>query len=133
MAFVRIDLTGTKESEVVPEGEYELRVVKVDDTESKKGNPMTVVTLRIEDSDCRNPSLVTHYITYPSEDLPDNLQYLRSLEIKRLLTLFGVEYSSEGFDSEDLLGQTARGMLIQEEGDDGVVRNKLRLPRLRDR
>jgi hypothetical protein len=132
MAFIKIDLTQTKEGEIVPEGRYELRVVRVEDTESKKGNPMTVVTLRIEDSDVPNPLPINHYITYPTEDLPENQQYLRSLEIKRFLTAFGVNYDSSGFDSEDLLGQTAHIMLVQEQGDDHIIRNKLRLPRLKE-
>lgn len=132
MSFIKLDLEGVNESEPVPEGEYELRIIKSEDTESKKGNPMTVVTIKIEDGEFPNPSLVYHYITYPTEDLPDNQKYMRLLDIKRFLTLFEVGFQDGGFDSEDLLGQTAKGMLIQEEGEDGIIRNRLRLPRLRD-
>jgi hypothetical protein len=132
MSFINLDLTGVKEGEIVPEGEYDLRIVKVEDGESRKGNQMTTVTIRIEGTDVPNPAPVQHYITYPTPDLPDNQKYMRLLDIKRFLTLFEVPFDKAGFDSEELLGQTARGMLTQEEGNDGIIRNRLRLPRLRE-
>lgn len=133
MSFINLNLKGVKEPEAVPEGLYDLRIVKVEDTESKKGNPMTVVTIKVEDADGKNPAPVYHYITYPTKDLPDSQKQMRLLDIKRFLTLFEVAYEEgEGFDTDDLQGQTARGLLTQEEGDDGVIRNRLRLPRLKE-
>jgi hypothetical protein len=48
------------------------------------------------------------------------------------LTLFDIPHDEGGFDTEDLVGATARALLIQEEGTDGVIRNRLRLPRMKD-
>lgn len=129
MSFVKIDLTKTKEPEIVPEGEYDLRIVKVMDTETKKKDPMTVLTIRIENAEQPNPAPLQHFITYPNGGQYDDM---RALEIKRLLTLFDVPFDTGGFDMEQLLGQTARCLLTQEEGDDGVVRNRMKLPRIKE-
>lgn len=129
MSFVKIDLTKSKEPEIVPMGEYDLRVVKVMDTETKKKDPMTVLTIKIETTEVPNPAPVQHFITYPNGGQWDDM---RALEIKRILTLFDVRFDEAGFDSNDLLGQTGRCMVVQEEGDDGVMRNRLKLPRLKE-
>src|SRR5262245_17071364 len=129
MGFVKIDLKNAKEPEVVPEGRYSLRVVKVMDSETKKKDPMTVVTIRIETNEVANPAPIQHFITYPNGGQWDDM---RALEIKRLLTVFGVRYDEAGFDTEELLGATGESLVIQEEGDDGVVRNRLKLPRIKE-
>lgn len=129
MSFVKINLKDAKEPEIVPEGEYDLRIVKVMDSETKKKDPMTVLTIKIETTEVPNPAPVQHFITYPNGGQWDDM---RQLEIKRLLTLFGVRFDEAGFDTEELLGATARCLLTQDEGDDGVVRNRLKLPRLKE-
>lgn len=129
MSFVKIDLKNAKEPEPVPEGEYDLRIVKVMDTETKKKEPMTVVTLRVEDQGFPNAAAVQEFITYPNGGQYDDL---RALQLKRLLTLFDVPFDESGFDSADLMGKTGRCFLTQEEGDDGVLRNKMKLPRIKE-
>jgi len=99
------------------------------DTETKKKDPMTVLTIKIETTEVPNPAPVQHFITYPNGGQWDDM---RALEIKRILTLFDVRFDEAGFDSNDLLGQTGRCMVVQEEGDDGVMRNRLKLPRLKE-
>jgi hypothetical protein len=132
MAFIKLNLEGVKESEAVPEGEYDLRIVKAEDRESKKGNDMTVVTMRIEDADQPNPAPVLYFLVHSMDGLSDEAKHFRLLEHKRFLELFGVDYSDGGFDSDDLVGQTARCFLIQENDENDIPRNRLRLPRLRD-
>lgn len=131
MGFISVALDDVKEPTVVPEGEYDLRIVKKEDKESKKGNPMTVCYIRIEDAAVANPAIIVHYMTPPTADTPMDQVSMRLLDIKRFLQLFGVGYGDGGFDTDDLVGATGRGYLIQEEGEDRVVRNKLRLPKLR--
>lgn len=131
MGFIAVQLDNVREPEVVPEGEYDLRIVKKEDTKSKKGNPMTVCYIRIEDASTPNPAIVTHYLTPPTSDTPPDQVQMRSLDIKRFVTLFGIGYDERGFDTDDLVGAVARGTLVQEEGDDGVIRNRIKLPRLK--
>lgn len=132
MGFVKIGLDNVREPECVPEGEYALRVVKVEDRESKKGSPMTVLTIRIEDAPIPNPAPVMHYIVPPSDDAPADQAHFRVLDIKRLLAVFNIPYDERGFDSADFQGASAKCMLVQETGDDNVVRNRLKLPRLKE-
>jgi hypothetical protein len=130
MSFVKINLNGVKEPEIAPEGEYDLRIVKVKDDETSKGEPMTTLTIRIEDPEVKNPAPFQHFITYPNGGEYDEM---RGLEIKRLLNLFDVGFDEGGFDSDELLGKTARCLVIQEESKkDGVVRNRMKLPRLKE-
>lgn len=131
MGFIGVSLDDVSEPETVPEGEYELRIVKKEDTESKKGKPMTKVYIRIEDAPVRNAGVIVHYLLPPDADTPPEQREMRLLEIKRFVTLFGVAYDERGFDTDDLVGATARGPLVLEEGDDKVIRNRLKLPRLR--
>lgn len=131
MGFISVALDDVKEPSIVPEGEYDLRIVKKEDKESKKGNPMTVCYIRIEDAAVANPAIIVHYMTPPTAETPPDQVPMRALDIKRFITLFGVGYDERGFDTDDLVGATCRGYVIQEEGDDKVVRNKLRLPKLK--
>ena len=131
MGFISANLNNVNEPQIVAEGEYDLRIIKKEDTQSKKGNPMTVCYIRIEDAPVSNPQVVIHYLTPPTSDTPAEQREMRLLDIKRFVTLFGVAYSDAGFDTDDLLGATARGHLIQEEGDDKVIRNRVKLPRLK--
>lgn len=133
MPFVKLALDDVKEPEPVPEGVYDLRIVKTQDTESKKGNPMTVITIRIEDAGIKNPSPIVHYMTYPDADLPEEQKNFRLLDIKRFLSVFGIPFDPHGFDTDGLQGATAnKAMVVQEEGDDKIIRNRIRLPRLRE-
>lgn len=132
MPFIKVPLDDAKEQEAVPEGEYDLRIVKAEDGESKKGNPMTTVMIAIENSGIPNPNIVRHWLTYPDDNTPADQRNMRLLDIKRFLTAFGVPTEDGGFNSDDLPGQTARCFLSQEEGDDGQIYNRLRLPRLKE-
>jgi hypothetical protein len=132
MGFIKVDLNDAKEAETVPEGEYDLRIIKAEDGESKAGNPMTSVLIKIEDAPIPNASPVRHWLTYPDSKTPADQRNMRLLDIKRFLTCFGVPMTAYGFDSEDLVGATGRAYLAQEEGDNGEVYNRLRLPRLKE-
>jgi hypothetical protein len=132
MAFIKAELKDVKEAEAVAEGEYDLRIMKVDEGESKKGNPMLTLSIKIENAPIKNPAMVRHWIVLPDTDTPEDQVQMRMLELKRLLAAFGVRYDGEGFDTEDLVGATGKAFLTQEEGDQGGVFNRLRLPRIKD-
>jgi hypothetical protein len=131
MPFISVPLDDVKEPKAVPEGEYDLRIIDAEDTESKKGNPMTVVRIAIEGEDAMP---IRHYITYPDDNLPREQVQMRLLDLKRFLTCFGIPFDPSGFNSEDLAGATGRCMVIQEEANDesGNIYNRLRLPRLKE-
>jgi hypothetical protein len=129
MPRINLDLDDAKEPEVAPEGEYDLRIVKVEDGQSKAGNDMTTCTIAFEG----HPEwrAIKHWITYPDSDTPPDQKAMRLVDIKRFLTCFGVAHDGTGFDSDDLVGQTGFCLVIQEDGDDDNTYNRLRLPRLK--
>ena len=49
MTFIPIKLDGVEEASAVAEGEYELQIIKAEFGESKKGNSMVTVTMRVLD------------------------------------------------------------------------------------
>lgn len=132
MAFIPIALDDVKEGEAVAEGQYEVQIVKVEDGESKQGNAMTTVTMKILDTP--NAATVRHWLTYPNSKTPSEQIEMRKLDILRFLVAFGFsrEEVAGGFDSADLQGRTAVVTLTQEEANDdsGNIYNRLRLPRL---
>lgn len=131
MPFIPLAMNDVKENEAVPEGTYDLRIVKVTDGFSKAGNSMTTVVIAIESPEHPNASPIRHWLTYPDEETPPEQRNMRLLDIKRFLTMFEVVFDKGGFDSAELQGQTARCLVTQEEGDDGNIYNRLRLPKLK--
>ena len=129
MPRINVELQDAAELEIAPEGEYDLRIVKAEDGESKKGNEMTTLTLAFEGHPEWQP--LKHWVLYPSADMEKNQRAMRVVEIKRLLVCFNVEHDEAGFDSDGLVGQVGRSLVIQEEADDGNTYNRLKLPRLR--
>jgi hypothetical protein len=135
MPFIKVALQDAKEPEAVPEGPYDLRIVKHEDGESKKsGNPMTTVFIKIEDAAHPTAALVRHWLVPPTHDTPADQRQMRLLDIRRFLTAFGVSMQGDGFDSDDLDGATASQIMLTQETNDetGDVYNRLKLPRLKE-
>lgn len=128
MAFIKAKLDDVHESQPVPEGEYSLRITRAEQRDSKKGQPMIEVRLKIEDKDYPNASLIYHYLLSP-DGCEADVAYLRKLEWKRFCATFDLPLNC---DADDMPGQTGECFVTQEEDDNGVPRNRLRLPRLRD-
>jgi len=128
MPFIKQALDA-KEPESAPEGERDLRIVKVDDeTPTKKGDPMITVTIKIQDEE--NFALFNHWILLVGPKIKKENHEMYKLNIQRFLQVFDIPYEDDGFDSDDLQGATGRCFLVEDEGDDGIIRNKLRLPKL---
>lgn len=136
MAFIKVALSDAKESDVVPEGEYDLRIVKAEDKDSKAGNPMTVVMIQIVSEEYPNASPLNHFITYPSDNGSEGGNAMKLRDIARFLQVFSIPHTEDGFDTDDLQGAEGNCYLVQEEGQDkngkanGMIFNRLNLPRL---
>lgn len=127
MGFISDSLDDVEEAKAAPEGEYSLRIVSADDKFSKGGNRMIEARIAIEDSSVQAP-LIRHFIMGWDDDTPDEQKRMRKLEIKRFCECFNI---SHDFEASDLPGQTGRSFVAQEEGQDGNIYNRLRLPRLK--
>jgi hypothetical protein len=130
MPFINAAMDDVREDKPVEEGEYDLRITSVKEKESKKGQPMLEVMLKIEGREGEGASPIWHYLLFNSPD--QAAARMQALDLKRFLTLFNVPVDPNGFNSDDLVGATASCMVIQEEDDRGNIRNALRLPRLQD-
>lgn len=130
MAFIKQTLDA-KEPEAAPEGEYDLRIVKWEEKETKKGSPMIPCTIKIMDRDVNAP-LFTHWVLLIDDKVPVENHDMYKLNLQRFLSAFNVPYEDGGFDTDDLQGAEGHCFVGQQEGDDGIVRNVLRLPRLGD-
>lgn len=134
MPFINARIGDAKESEPVPDGQYDLRIAKVDEKKSKKPPhyDMLLLTITIEDPNFPNASPVFHNMLFPKEDTEERTANLFQLGNARLLTAFGVPFDDNGFDSDDLLGATAKGITVQQEEnpETGDPTNRLILPRL---
>jgi hypothetical protein len=128
MPFINESLDDIHESQPVPEGEYTLRIIKAEETESKSGLPMIRVMIRVEGETAASP--INHFLLGWDDETPDDQVRMRKLEIKRFCAAFDV---STDFEDADLEGLTAHDILVvQEEGGDGVIYNRIKFPRIKD-
>lgn len=133
MPFISIPLNDAKESEVLAEGEYDLRVVRVDATQRTKreGLPMVVVTMAPVDPKIRAFPIREYMMIAPK----NHTNWATwTLNIRRVLAAFNVSGTPDGFDPDDLLGQEATLFVQQRADDSGEGRgpsNRVRWPFLR--
>ncbi len=128
MPFIDEDLGDVREQEPAPEGEYDLRIVRAQEKEAKSGREMVQVILAFDDG--TDAAAFSHFLMKWTDDDDEEQVLNRKREIKRFCAAFGIDTS---FEVEELAGLTAKQIhVIQEEGDDNIVRNKIRLPRLRE-
>ena len=129
MPFITEALDDVHEPKPAPDGEYELQIIKAEERESKNtGREMMVVSVKFVDPDIEAPPFQHYLLKWTDED--DDAQVrMRKLEIKRFCQCFDLP---PDFGEEDLAGATGLSYVVQEEGDDGVVRNRMRLPKLKE-
>lgn len=138
MPFISLgkNLDDVGEDKPVPEAEYDLIVKNVQEMrKSEAGRQMIPVGIQVEHPDYPEAALVWHNIVFPNDDdYADDDQRKATLmlrNIKRFLYIFGVDWTEDGFDSEDLEGAKGRASLGLDEYQ-GDVRNIIKLPRLKD-
>lgn len=132
MPLIRLD--DDVEDRIIAEGQYELRVAKADYKETKKGdNHMLALMLTVEGSDGDGASPINHFILTPNDEDEPRVARMRLRDLKRFLVAFGVSLK-DGFDPEEqvseLVGLVGKVRVVQEEGDDGNMYNRIRLPKV---
>lgn len=128
MPFIKANLDDVQEGTIVPEGEYDLKIIKAEETESKKGNDMIALTIKVDEKEYANARLIGHWLL-SDEGADEQQAYLRQIEFKRFCVCFDLAYDCE---AEDMVGAVGRAMLVQEDGDDGEKYNRMRLPRIKE-
>src|SRR5882724_623822 len=115
MPFIKVPMSEAKEQDVVPEGEYDLRIVEVDaEKESKSGKPMIGVIIAIESSDHPNASPIFEYLNLPHEDDSAKASAFKLLQIARFCHAFEIPFEDNGFDTDDIMGATGNMLVVQD-------------------
>lgn len=128
---IPVNLSEVKESRPVPAGKYGLTIASIEDTKSKAGAPMFVISIGIDGHDDA-PNL-THYMSQPQEGGDPKKEGFKALAMARFLEAFKIPHDSSGFDTDDFPGATATCALsLSEPDDNGNVYNRLDLPRLKE-
>jgi|TARA_R110000824_G_scaffold11785_3_gene51731 hypothetical protein len=134
MAFVEVAGLGDDyEDQPVAEGNYNLRIQDARDGRNKANTcDQIVVIIHIDSEEGGAPTegagSIFHYLTFPADVDEDSVKRFKMRDISRFLHLFNVQFEKKGLNSEDMIGQTATCLVVQDEYE-GKVSNKLKLPR----
>ncbi len=121
MSFIEMPLEDAVEKEVMPEGEYDLRIEDAKLADSGEG-----INVRLIIDGEPNAKSVFHYISLvkPGDD-PDKRNN-KLLFAKAFCKAFSIPTESGGFNLEDFYGATGRVFLVQDEYE-GALNNKIKL------
>jgi hypothetical protein len=127
MSLLDANLEDDLESKPVPEGEYNLTIVKAEDVISKAGNPGCnfMVSIDVEEGEA---TPIFYWMNLPYDGCEYNAGFTR--DVKRFLILFGIPHEANGFEVEDAVGATATCFLKTEHSDQYGEQNVIVLPRV---
>jgi len=126
MGFVSIALKEAREPETAEEGEYDLLINSAEPWHTDNGDSIHCVIL-FEGRPEYQP--IHHYIGIPSASDPDEKAQNKLRFARRFVEKFGIEFTEDGFDTEDLIGARALcGVSVEAGRDEGTFNNKLKLP-----
>lgn len=134
MGFINTRMGDAPEVKVASEGMYDLHVIRAELQRTKKDDrDMISVGIAIEGPE--DYEILNQWFVLPNEDDWEEengrkaKMFLRNL--KRFLHVFGIEWSTEGFELESLEGAAGKCLVTTRTNEDtGQVFNDLRLPRL---
>lgn len=120
------------EDKLAEVGEYDLRIQSAEykDTKEKPGKPIRKIVqcmIVFDGAEGEGLAPITHVLVFPNDDEEPKTRRLFMQNITRFYKLFGLAHDAE---VTDFNGATARCYVNQKEDDEGVMRNRLRLPRV---
>jgi len=127
MPLISIPLGDDWEDKAVPEGEYDLVIEDANEKTSEAGSEMIECRIAIQDGDFPNAAAIWEYLVFPKDGVEERTKRLQMRNIVRFLSVFGIPFEADGFNTEDLIGATGRCQLEQQEYQNNVS-NKLVLP-----
>lgn len=124
MSFIDINTEDVQGFHTVPgDREYELRILSVEQKNSKKGDPMLEIKMDIpEDPQSKD---IYHYIMLPTSADDEKRKTQKLLNLKNFKTAFNLPQSGS-INLEDLQGMKAWAILREEAGEgDNESRNSV--------
>lgn len=129
MPIIKVSDADQFEDKPCHEGVYPLRIVKAERKNSKAGNAMISLAIKIEGAAGAEAPLVNENLMIPAEGSEYYRFQMRNLT--RFLALFGVDSfdPDSANDVQELEGLTAECYVTIDVDDNNIERNKLRLPK----
>jgi hypothetical protein len=127
----------------VPDGVYNLRIFSAREGKAPSGRNTVRCSISIEDPHYPNAQPFTHTLTIPNQDdwtsedpKVKQAAFRMARNNRRFFHLFNVEYSDEGFDTDDLVEATSNNVPLTQredsrEGHEGTFYNNIKLPRIK--
>lgn len=129
MSFVDLgtEFGDAQESEVVPEGRYNLTARDIEYTNTSEKHNIRVIVVH-DDAPIENAAPIFHYLALPKKGDDDEKRKVKMLMTKRFLHWFNVPYEGNGFDMNDIPGASASMMPVGQDTYEGRTKNTLELP-----
>ncbi len=140
------DLGEDFEDKLAPEGQYDLRVAKAEKKMTKAGDrEMVALMIVIDGTDGDGISPINESLLLPKNGEERGTARMFMQRVTRFSKVFGIDkeawftydrdtqeaHVADSIDVASLFtGLTAKCAVTQEEGNDGVMRNRLKLPRV---
>jgi len=122
--FLNMDLDEDLDLEVIPaDTEVELLVKDANPHESQAGNKS--ICLIIDTPEFPNADDIRVYLSIPSEDDDEKSSKKKRKRWKLFYQAFSIDYS-QGVDLADIKGALGSGIVGEDEGEDGVIRNTIK-------
>jgi len=103
MSFIQVALDeSVKERSAVPAGPAGLTISEVSDKPAASGSAMLTLIHEIDGQPDAMP--VKHWVTLPTKGDTEEQVRMKSLGLKRYLTLAGIPFDETGFDTDVLYG-----------------------------
>ena len=139
MPMMDADFSQDYEDRPVPEGLYNLRIIKAEEKVSKNSSADMIQCI-LEIEGVEGASNIFHYLVMPIgskqsaergvEEDDSNKVRNKMRSLTRFLTLFGIKYEKKGFNTEDLIGASANNVVVIQETPEGwdSPQNSIKLP-----
>lgn len=121
MSFIEVPIADGVEKSAVPEGAYQVVIAKVDPYRSDAGNDSIRCILEIEGQP--EAAAVFHYLSLPNDTDESDKRNTKLVMMKQFLEIMGVPFEGNGFNTEDLLGASAKVYLNNQLDNNDVPRN----------
>lgn len=141
MPFIQSAVTTAQEPEPAPEGRYDLRIHSIKERKSTDENGKTKHSIEcmilIEDSNVLNAPPLNFYLPLLTGEEDHKSSNFKLLQQHRFLTLFGIPFDDDGFNTDDFPGAFAGAVEVKQvevkpkdPSKAPYMRNEMVLPRV---
>ncbi len=126
MSFIDIPASRVEEAQepkAVPEGEYELSVLRAEVKDTRTGGKMISLAFKIEGEPLAQ--VVPDWLHLPDDNDDPNAENRKLLRIKQFCQAFDYDYAN-GIDTDELVGQTGKAILGLKEHETYGEQNSIR-------